>query len=100
MFSYVSSESQLIKPIVFSSTYLEERHRSDYKKYLEENGVGTRPFLKDNQYIDATIRKMIIEFENDVQIIAPSEAFEENVFLEDIEDGTTKATIQSKIRKM
>jgi len=100
LLSYVSAEPNIINPLTFSSTYIQEQHRANYKNYLVEKGVGTGKFHKDTQYIESKIRSMILEFENGVQVIAPSESFEGNVTLEEFEDGSTKATIQSRIKKM
>lgn len=56
--------------------------------------------LKDMTYIETDIKKHLYEFENGIQIIGTGGDFEENVKLRSLENGDTRATVESRLQKI
>jgi hypothetical protein len=96
--SYISNEARLINPRKFASLNLETAHRKVYEDYLLDKEVGVGEFIRDISYIASKIEKMALEFENGIQIVGNQEDFEDNVLIEHLDDGRTKALVESKLK--
>lgn len=100
LISYLSSESTTINPNIFAANYLKPEHRGHYKTFLSERGIVIGDIVKDTSYIDTKIREMMLEFENGVKIIGKNENFTQEVIIENLPDGRTKATVESKLKRI
>lgn len=97
--SYVSSQSKIINTRTFATTYLKTEHRTNYEKYLLEKNVPIK-ILKDIIYIETDIKKHLYEFENGIRIIGTNNDFEENVKLRSLDNGDTRATVESRLQNI
>lgn len=100
LISYVTSNRQTIQPRTFAHTHLELNHRQPYISYLSDKDVGVGEIQKDTSLIESKIKKIKMEFESGVKIVASQEVFEEHVTLETQEDGRTKAEIVDNVKKV
>lgn len=98
--SYISNQELRINPRVFAIKSLDARHRQVYENYLIEKGLGIGEIIKDTSCIKSQIEKMAIEFENGIQIIGSQQNFEEQVSIEHLEDGRTKAMVEARLKKI
>ena len=97
--SYVSSQSRIINTRTFATTYLNTEDRTNYEKYLDEKHIPIK-ILKDTTYIELDIKKHLYEFENGIRIIGTNNDFEENVKLRSLENGDTRATVESRLQNI
>ena len=97
--SYVSSQSRIINTRTFATTYLNTEDRTNYEKYLDEKDVPIK-ILKDIIYIELDLKKHLYEFENGIRIIGTNNDFEENVKLRPLENGDTRATVESRLQNI
>jgi len=100
LLSYVTSNRNTIQPRTFANTHLELNHRRPYITYLTDKDVRIGEIQKDTSLIESKIKKIKMEFESGVKIVASQEAFEEHVALETQEDGRTKAEIVDNVKKV
>lgn len=98
--SYISNQERVINPRTFATTNLEVAHRQAYEDYLTEKGVGVAEIIRDTSCIKTYIEKIALEFENGIQIIGNQQDFEEQVSIEHLEDGRTKAMVESRLKKI
>lgn len=98
LISYLSSESNTVNPNVFATNYLKEEHRGHYRSYLRDREIIIGDTIKDTSYIESKIREMMLEFENGIKIIGRNENFEQEVVIENLPDGRTKATVESRLK--
>lgn len=96
--SYVSSQSDILNARTFAVTYLDTEYRSNYEQYLRTKGVLITNIIKDSRYIDSNIHKYLCEFENGIQIISKNKNLEENVLFEELDNGNTRATVESRLK--
>ena len=75
------------------------KDRTSYEKYLHEKEVPIH-ILKDITYIERDIKKHLYEFENGIRIIGTNNDFEENVKLRYLENGDTRATVESRLQNI
>ena len=97
--SYISSQSSTLNTRTFATTYLNTNDRTSYEKYLHEKEVPIH-ILKDITYIETDIKKHLYEFENGIRIIGTNNDFEENVKLKPLENGDTRATVESRLQNI
>ena len=97
--SYISSQSRILNIRGFASTYLNTEDRTSYEKYLHEKDVPIQ-ILKDITYIELEIKKHLYEFENGIRIIGTNNDFKENVKLRSLENGDTRATVESRLQNI
>ena len=57
-------------------------------------------FPKDNDFIQSKIKIITMTFANDIAIVGKKGTFDNNVKLEEQEDGKTKAEIISKVKSI
>ncbi len=100
LLSYVSTERQTINPRQFASICLQTPHRTPYVNYLKENKVQAGDIIRDTSLIEGKIKEMILEFENGVKIIGNQDGFENNVSLQKMDDGRTRAEIVSRLKNI
>lgn len=98
--SYISSQSKILNIRGFASTYLNTEDRNDYEKYLHDEKEIPIQILKDITYIELDIKKHLYEFENGIRIIGTNNDFEENVKLRSLENGDTRATVESRLQNI
>lgn len=97
--SYVLNKEKTINAKKFALTYLDIEHRSKYEKYLYDKEIP-KSILKDTSYIENAIKKHLFKFENGIQIIGTNDDFEEQVQLESLENGNTRAIVESYLQKI
>lgn len=97
--AYIQNNQNVIESRRFASTYLQVSHRQAYEQYLVKKSV---PFtiIKDCRYIENDLKKHLYKFENGIQIIGTKDDFEDQVKLESLENGNTRATVESRLEKI
>jgi len=100
LISYASMPRSYIDTKEFIRDYLEEDDRQHYEDFLENREFTLEYFAKDTELIDTHIHKIMIDFENDVQIISKKGDLGNKVKLSDEGDGLTKAEVISKIKQV
>ena len=98
--SYISSQSKILNIRAFAVTYLDTEDRTNYEKYLHDEKNVPIQILKDITYIEKDIKKHLYEFENGIRIIGTNDDFEENVKLKSLENGDTRATVESHLQNI
>jgi len=99
--SYLTKNISRLNPKEFADDYLlTTEERNGYRDFLKTKGFSFNSFNKDLTQIENKVRKMAIEFANGVVITSNSGRLEDKVILENAQDGQTKATITSKVRKI
>lgn len=97
--TYVLNNQKNIELKRFASTYLHVDHRKNYESYLREKGVPIS-IIKDKKYIEKDIKKHLYKFENGIQIIGTNDDFKKQVLLEPLENGNTRATVESHLEQI
>ena len=100
LLSYITNERRTISSRQFAQLNLHLNHRKEYIEYLKEKEVRIGEIIRDTSLIEKRISEMILEFDNGIKIIGNQEGFEENVSLEQMNDGRTKAEIISKLKNI
>src|SRR5699024_10941400 len=98
--SYLQMNSKNISAKTFANNYMETEDKEKYANYLKGKEFRMSEFPKDNSYIKNKIKNITMTFANDISIIGKKGTFEENVKLENQEDGLTKAEIVSKVKSV
>jgi hypothetical protein len=98
--SYISSQSRILNIRGFASTYLNTEDRTSYEKYLHDEKDVPIQILKDITYIELEIKKHLYEFKNGIRIIGTNNDFEENVKLRSLDNGDTRATVESRLQNI
>ena len=98
--SYLSQDRAQLNPRLFAADCLNESHRQPFIDHLRSKGITSTAIQRDVSLISKKLEKMIIDFENDVRIIASKENFEDAVSLEKLPDGRTRAEVVSKIKRI
>lgn len=99
--SYVQKNTKTISAKEFADDYLVDTpDRNNYKNFLESKKFKFTTFQKDLTQINRQVKKIAIVFENDISIIGNKGTFKNKVVLEDSQNGQTKATVTSRIKKI
>lgn len=97
--TYLLNNQRNIELKRFASTYLHVKHRKNYENYLLEKGIPTS-IIKDKKYIEKEVKKHLYKFENGIQIIGTKDNFKKQVRLESLENGNTRATVESHLEQI
>ncbi len=99
--SYVQKNSASLSPREFADDYFQStEQKSNYKSFLESKNFPFSSFLRDISQIENQVKKITINFDNDITIIGTKGVLNDKVTLEKLDDGRTRAEIVSKIRKI
>jgi len=98
--SYLQKNSQRISAREFADDYMETIDKNNYNDYLKEKNFRMSEFPKDNDFIQSKIKTITMTFANDIAIIGKKGTFDNNVKLEEQENGNTKAEIISKVKSI
>ena len=98
--SYISNNLRTINARRFAAQYLDEGHKQSYIDFLKNKKVKTTDIVRDTSLIEGNLKKMTLDFENGVRIIANQKDFEDCVKLEELENGNTKAEVRSKLKNV
>jgi hypothetical protein len=99
--SYVQKNASTLSPKEFADDYLETtEQKSSYKRFLESKDFNFSSFFKDTSQIENQVKKIMINFANDITIIGTKGILNDKVKLEKLENGQTRAEIVSRIRKI
>lgn len=100
LLSYTNKPDNSLSFLEFSMEYLEMADRQNYEDHMRLNKFPEDNFRKDTELIQSHIKKMMIDFENDISIISKNGDIGNKVKLSHIDNGFTKAEIISKIKKI
>ncbi|MDR0872315.1 MAG: nucleoid-associated protein [Prevotellaceae bacterium] len=100
--SYLQKNQPTINPQEFANDYMTEtEHKNQYREHLRNKNFEFTTYHKDTSFVDAQIRKFMVEFENGITILGTNGTFEDKVTLtENEETGECTAEITSKIKKI
>ena len=94
----MNNAKQSFDALDFATEHMTDESASQYLDYLEDNGLVTSS-EKDTQYIKNRIKRIRIQFRNDISILAHPDAFDEHVTVDEQVGGTSKVTIEDNITK-
>ena len=100
LLSYTNKPDNSLSFLEFSMEYLEMADRQIYEDHMRLNKFPEDNFRKDTELIQSHIKKMMIDFENDISIISKNGDIGNKVKLSPFDNGYTKAEIISKIKKV
>lgn len=98
--------SSTITPSEFASNYFDVDTQDSFNAYMEEVGLPSTSFTKDNAHIESKLKFRKVNFSKNVKITAPSDVFKNYVEIESIdgdpdESGTpqtwTKVIVKDRI---
>ena len=99
--SYLQMNKPSISPQEFADSYFQNtQHKNDYKTFLEQKKFSFESFVKDTSLINNDIKKILIDFENGISIMGKEGTIDNRVKLTPLENGTHRAEIESKIKKV
>jgi hypothetical protein len=100
LISYSNKPDNVINPKDFCVNYLEADDRQSYEDHLRQNHFSTDQFIKDTELINSHLKKMMIDFENDISILSRNGELGDKVKLTNAQDGDVIAEIKSKIKNI
>jgi len=100
LISYTSMPKNIIDTKEFIREYLEESDQQNFQDYLTRNDFLHETFPKNIELIENHLKRILIDFENDIQIISKKGDLGDKVKLSDEGDGMTKAEVISKITRI
>lgn len=77
--------SSTITPSEFASNYFDIDTQDSFNAYMEEVGLPSTSFTKDNAHIESKLKFRKVNFSKNVRITAPSDVFKNYVKIESIE---------------
>ncbi|MGZ3757253.1 MAG: nucleoid-associated protein [Mucilaginibacter sp.] len=99
--SYVQKNVSQLSPQEFANDYLEStEQKSNYKSFLESKDFSFSSFFRDTAQIENQVKKIMINFANDITIIGTKGVLNDKVKLEKLDNGQTRAEIVSRIKKI
>lgn len=99
LYIYMNTEiNEIISTRDFSERYFNNDLRLKYLNHMKEKGIPNRNISKDISLIESTLKNRKINFTNDIQLVAPSNKFKENVEIKKESDKTI-VTINGSIVK-
>lgn len=97
--SYVSSNTQSIRPRTFARDHLKVEDRDPYLEHLEAKGVPTASqIIKELALIEGRLARMVLVFESGIQILAPFEEMNRELKVTDLENGKTRAAVEGQLK--
>ncbi len=100
LLSYTNKPDNSLSFQEFSSDYLEIDDRQSYEDHMKLNKFPEENFRKDTELIQSHIKRMMIDFDNDVSIISKNGDLGNKVKLSKVDNGLTKAEIIGKIKNI
>ena len=100
LLSYTNKPDNSLGFNEFSNEYLEIDDRQSYEDHMKLNKFPEDNFRKDTELIQSHIKRMMIDFDNDVSIISKNGDLGNKVKLSSFDNGFTKAEIIAKIKKI
>ncbi len=98
--SYLQKNSKNISAFEFANDYLDTYDKDSYTKYLKEKKFRLTEFPKDIQYLEKRISKITMLFSNNIAIVGNEGTFKEDVKIEKLNNGQTKAEIISTLKSV
>jgi hypothetical protein len=77
--------SSTITPSEFSANYFDIDTQDSFNVYMDDAGLPTTSFTKDNAHIESKLKFRKVNFSKNVKITAPSDVFENYIVIESIE---------------
>ena len=89
-----------INPRMFADQNLELDDRQPYISHLQERQVPVTEFPKDNFMIEARLRRISMELESGVIIMAKTDVFEDKVHITEEDSGQSRIEIIDRVKGM
>ena len=89
-----------IIPRMFADQNLERDDRQPYISHLEERQVPVTEFPKDNSMIESRLRRISMELESGVVIMAKTDVFEDKVHITEEDSGQSRIEIVDRVKGM
>ena len=89
-----------INPRMFADQNLELDDRQPYISHLRECQVPVTEFPKDNSMIEARLRRISMELESGVVIMAKTDVFEDKVHITEEDSGQSRIEIIDRVKGM
>lgn len=96
----MQADTGTIDPSQFADRHLEGVHRQQYIDHLEKCQVPTSTFHKDNAKIKSRLKRISMQLESGVMIMAPHEVFEKKVRIEKGNAGQSRIRITDRVKEM
>ena len=89
-----------INPRTFADQNLELPDRQSYISHLEEREVPVTEFPKDNSIVEPRLRRISMELESGVVIMAKTDVFEDKVHITEEDSGQSRIEIIDRVKGM
>jgi len=99
LLSEVTSHRSRINVRDFARTCFSAAERQPYLDYLEQSNVGMQEIRKNVELIEGQTKKMALEFENNIAIVGPRDAFAESVTVDSTRGGQARVQITGKLKR-
>ena len=100
LLSELSSEDQTFSPKVFAERHLRLPDRQKYLARLEQSDIPPQPFDKDIALVQSHLKRIQLDFESGLALLADPDAFEEHVKITNLDDGRTHVEIEDRMRRV
>ncbi|GLS27724.1 nucleoid-associated protein [Marinibactrum halimedae] len=104
-----TQKSDIITPRDFAENYFAGDTQDDYISHLEDTGIPTNSFAKDNKHIKSKLKIRKMKFGKRIKLIASPEDFDSSITIESINGDTnssgasnewTKVIIKEKVSQL
>lgn len=99
LLSEVTNHRSRINVRDFARTCFPAAERQAYLDYLERSDVDMQEIRKDIELIEGQTKKMALEFENNLAIVGPRDAFAESVTVEPTRGGQARVQITGRLKR-
>lgn len=99
LLSEVTNQRPRISIRDFARTCFPAAERQAYLDYLERSDVQVQEIQKNIELIEGQTKKMALEFENNIAIVGPRDAFTESVTVEPTRSGQARVQITGKLKR-
>ena len=87
-----------IIPRMFADQNLERDDRQPYISHLQERQVPVTEFPKDNSMIESRLKRISMELESGVVIMAKTDVFEDKVHITEEDSGQSRIEIVDRVK--
>jgi hypothetical protein len=100
LISELSNQEATFHPRVFAERNLDVDDRQPFIQAMAAGGVQARPIEKDTSLIATHLRRIHIELQSDIAILAKPNAFQEHVRMTELDNGETRFEIQDRVKRI
>jgi len=96
----LQSNDKTFDPQRFADDNLKAHHRQRFLDRIKQGGVVHQRVVKDLGMIKGILKRIQVQFESGVAVVAQPKAFEEQVKMSRLPDGRTRVEIEDRLREI